>query len=48
MNWFHGCPSQLCHPQGLCEPHFDSVQQDFTFTRTLTHETSVNCFFSEI
>ena len=39
-NYFQGDPSRLGHPQGPREQHPDGVQQDFTFSSTLTYNVS--------
>ena len=37
INYFQGDPSRLGHPQGLREQHPDGVQQDTSFTLTLSY-----------
>ena len=41
INYFHGDLSQLGRPQGLREQHPDGVQQDSTFSPTLTYHICI-------
>ena len=44
INYIHGDPSRLGHHQGLREQHPDGVQQDSTFSSTITYYVSCLVF----